>query len=135
MWAGSPSFIHGSLISVLKDVAPCTSNNDRYPSSVLSRTDWKWDSAAEHPRPDLQCWATLSILCASQTYVILLRISLSHSFFRQSNMLSGRRSFAVGVPLLIFGFCQSSIQRVYEIFCSAVGKHLIETSVSAWNVL
>ena len=51
-------------------------------SYAVSSAALKWRSAAEHPRPDLQCWASFSALCLSQTDVILLNMSLSHSFLR-----------------------------------------------------
>ena len=66
-------------------------------SYAVSSAAWKWSSATEHPRPDLLGWASLRALCSSQTDVILLSLSLSYSFLRQSSKHSGLRSFAVGI--------------------------------------
>ena len=46
-------------------------------------------------------------MCVSQTDIIILSISLSHSFLRQSSRHSGHWSLGVGIPESIFGFRQN----------------------------
>ena len=48
--------------------------------------------------------ASLRTLWASQTAVILLKMSLSHNFLKQSSRHSGLNSFAVGIPKPNSGF-------------------------------
>ena len=76
-------------------------------SCAVSSAAWKCSSAAEHPRPDLQYWISLSAVCFSRTDIIILLMSLSHSFLRQSSRHSGLRSFAVGIPESILGLRHS----------------------------
>ena len=71
-------------------------------SCAFSSAAWKWNSVA-----DLQCWTSFSILCFPHTNVILCKLSISHSFLMQSIRHSYLRSFAVGIPVFIFGFRHS----------------------------
>ena len=64
--------------------------------------------------------SSFSALCVSQTDVILLGMSLSHSFLRQSSRHSGLMSFAVGIPESILGLRHSHSH-----------FHLVETSFVA----
>ena len=117
IWDGSSSLIHASLISVLevKSYALCPSHDGMYTSvsvsCAVSRTVREWRRAAEQPRPDLQCQASLSILCVCpRQKLILLRMSLS-----QSSSGSPAGIVVVGRQLLGFPSLYSILGRAISI--------------------
>ena len=68
MYGETLSLIHASLISVLDgESEPLLMSNDDMQMfaphcRVVTRDAWKCNSAAAHPRLDLQCWASLRML-------------------------------------------------------------------------
>ena len=96
-------------------------------SGTVSRAAWKCSSAAAHSCPDLQCLASLSLLCSFQTDVMLLRMTLTHRLNMRSGRHRGLRSLAVGIPASIFGFRQSH----FHIYClgTSVIDHRLQRAV------
>ena len=63
-----------------------------------------------------------------QTEAILLSMSLSHSFLRQSSRHWGRRLLAVGIPESIFGFGQSHFH--FHCVGDSIGDHRLHKAVN-----